>query len=448
MSASGVDVGARYYPSPMADAPEPRPGASSDHPVPVRTASRMVRQWIGRLGQLWVEGQIAQMRERQTTVWMTLRDPDADLSIPLMTTAGIARANALAEGHRVVAQVKLNYFDRNGSLNWRATQFRSVGLGALLQQLDQLRRTLAQEGLFHDEHKQPLPFLPRRVGLVCGRNSAARHDVEVNARRQWPAVEFEVREVSVQGTGAVGNIVRAVADLDAMADIDVIVVTRGGGSVEDLLPFSNETLIRAVFAARTPVVSAIGHEEDNPLVDLVADRRASTPTAAGKMIVPDLIAETEVIAESLGRVRTLVTDRLERERLALTNLTGRPVMAGPARILSGQADLVADLRRRCSRALRSRLRGERDHLTNALWAALRRDTPHRLRSMRQQLNGDVARLNTLSPQATLDRGYAVVRDTTGTVVMDAGMVRPNLDLAVRVARGSFTATVVDTREES
>lgn len=447
LGASGRGVVAQYYASPMSDAPAPRPGATSDNPVPVRTASRMVRQWIGRLGQLWIEGQITQMRERQATVWLTLRDPDVDLSVPVMTTASTARASSLEEGHRVVAQVKLNYFDRNGSLTWRATQFRAVGLGALMQQLDQLRRTLTQEGLFRDEHKRDLPFLPRRVGLICGRNSAARRDVEVNARRQWPSTQFEVREVSVQGPAAVPEVVSAVVELDSIVDIDVIVVTRGGGSVEDLLPFSNESLLRAVFAARTPIVSAIGHEEDNPLLDLVADLRASTPTAAGKAIVPDLLAETAFLGEAVSRARTLVADQLKRERLTLANLTGRPVMAGPRQILAGQSELVLDLRGRSLRALRSRVERERELLDGALHAALRRDAPHRLQMLRHQLTADLARLNALSPQATLDRGYAVVRDDAGALITDSHVVSPGLALDIRVARGNFSVTVADSREE-
>lgn len=452
----------------MAD-DQPKPGATSDAPIPVRTASRLVRQWIGQLGQVWVEGQISQLRPRQSTVWITLRDPDADLSIPLMASAAAVRAAGLAEGHRVVAQLKVNYFDRNGSLTWRASQFRAVGIGALMQQLEQLRLTLAQEGLFREEHKRSLPFLPIRIGLICGTNSAAQRDVEVNARRHWPTAQFEVREVTVQGSTAVADVITALVELDSHDQVDVIVITRGGGSFEDLLPFSNEALVRAVFAARTPVVSAIGHEEDSPLLDLVADVRASTPTAAGKLLVPDLFSEIAAISNAMGRIRTLTADRLERERLVISNLTQRPVMAGPGRIYADQRAVVADRRERIGRILSGRLTQERGRINdltqrpalarpNDLLVPRRRDTEqlrHRLRrtmtvrlgSARQDLRGESARLAALSPQATLERGYAVIRDHDGHVITDRGSVTTDQPLDVRVAVGSFGVRVTTIPQE-
>ncbi len=440
-----------------------KPGTSSESPIPVRTAARLIRQWIDRLGQVWVEGQVSQVRARRSTVWITLRDPDTDISIPLMATATAARAAGLAEGQRVVAQLKVNYFDRTGALTWRAAAFRTVGVGALLQQLEHLRQTLAQEGLFRDEHKQPLPVVPTRIGLICGTNSAAQRDVEVNARHHWPGALFEVRQVSVQGAEAVADVVSALVELDNHPHVDVIVITRGGGSFEDLLPFSNETMLRAVFAAATPVISAIGHEEDSPLLDLVADVRASTPTAAGKLVVPDLLAECDYVADALSRVRTLCGDRIARERLIIGNLTDRPVMAGPQRILAEQRQRLGDYRRRSAAALSGRLRHERRGLAaladrpvrqrpHDLLAARQRDLAHDLvqlrraargglREARQRLDAETGRLAALSPQATLERGYAIVRDPGGGVVVDATTVRAGQPLDVRVARGSFAVTV-------
>ena len=446
-----------------------RPGASSEDPIPVRTAARLVRQWIDRLGVVWVEGQVSQIRSRQSTVWITLRDPDTDLSIPLMASAGTARSAGLAEGQRVVAQLKVNYFDRNGSLTWRASAFRAVGVGALMQQLEQLKQTLAKEGLFREEHKRPLPMVPVRIGLICGTNSAAQRDVEVNARHQWPTARFEVREVTVQGAAAVASVVTALVDLDGHPEVDVIVITRGGGSFEDLLPFSNETLIRAVFDARTPVVSAIGHEEDSPLLDLVADIRASTPTAAGKLVVPDLLAETGYVADSLSRIRTLAVDRLARERLIVGNLVARPVMTGPTRLLAEQAHRIRDQRTRLRRLTVAAARRERRalddlvarpalRLPGTLLAGRRRDRDDLRSRLRRAISSDLTRhrqgwlsdrgrLTALSPQATLDRGYAIVRDTEGSVVRAADEVSPGAEFEVRVARGSFrvTAARADSR---
>lgn len=445
------------------DGVQPKPGATSDAPIPVRVASRLVRQWIGQLGTVWVEGQITQIKERSSSFFITLRDPDADLSIPVMATANTARAAGLAEGHRVVAQLRLNYYDRNGSLQWRANQFRPVGVGALMQQLDQLRRTLTQEGLFRDVHKQPLPALPRRIGLICGVNSAAQHDVQVNALRHWPAAVFEVRQVTVQGARAVADVIGALVELDQLHDVDVIVITRGGGAFEDLLPFSNEAMVRAVFGARTPVVSAIGHEEDNPLLDLVADVRASTPTAAGKTIVPDLLNELEVVAEAISRIRTLTADRLTRERDRVTNLSGRPVMGGPGQIVAEQRRLVGEGRQRARRVVSERVQRERvqlrsvqarpplqrplvlvaphrTHLRN-IRTELRRNLSQALRAARADLQRDSARLTALSPQGTLERGYAVVR-THGQIVRTPADVHTDELLHIRVAGGSFGAITV------
>ncbi len=444
-------------------------GQSSGDPMPVRVASRHVSRWISQLGQIWVEGQITQVRERRSMVYLTLRDPDADLSIPVATTATTARAANLADGQRIVARLKLNYYDGNGSLSWRASQFQAVGVGALMQQLEQLRRRLAQEGLFRDEFKQPLPFLPRRIGLICGRNSAAQRDVEVNARSRWPAARFEVREVSVQGVNAVAEVVTALVDLDGHDEVDVIVITRGGGSFEDLLAFNNETMVRAVFGTRTPVISAIGHEEDGPLLDLVADHRASTPTDAGKTVVPDLREELTALRADRRRIRSLVAQQVEQERARVRALTDRPVMAGPAQIIADQRRLVVDQRHRARRSLTARLDRERDRvtalgerpvltrpgdllqrprreLTDAV-SGLRRTMTAELGSARHELARQQGRLTALSPQATLDRGYAVLRDGTGTPVMDPAALTTGTPLDARVARGQFSVTVTDITTE-
>lgn len=372
---------------------------SPESPAPVRTVSGLLAEWIGRLGGIWIEGQVAQISRRpgMRTLWITLRDTEADLSLSVVaeTTVVDVVTPPLTEGQRVVVYGRPEFYAGRGALQIRAREIRPVGQGALLAELERLRALFQAEGLFATERKRPLPFLPRRVGLVSGRASAALRDVTVNARLRWPAVDFEIREVAVQGVAAVAAIVDALADLNAQPEVDVIVIARGGGSVEDLLPFSNERLIRAVVASRAPVVTAIGHEQDVPLVDLVADLRASTPTDAAKRIVPDVAEETQGIAQGRARARRAV------ERRIVTD-----------------AHEVARLRSAGRRNLRRRI----DHGLV--------DIGH-LR----------ARLVALSPAATLDRGYAVLRTQSGAVVRDPRDVVAGDRLDARVAGGSFTVGV-------
>lgn len=275
---------------------------------------------------------------------------------------------------------------------------RAVGLGELLARLAQLQATLAAEGLFAPERKKPLPFLPRRIGLICGRNSDAEHDVVVNARDRWPAARFEIREVAVQGVNAVREVTDALVELDAVEDVDVIVITRGGGSVEDLLPFSNETLVRAVAAASTPIVSAIGHEQDAPILDLVADYRASTPTDAGKRIVPSFAEEDARIQQLLQRGRASVGRRFENE-----------------------VTFISDARRRMHRVLENRIES---------WS---NDVQHLL-----------ARTRSLSPAATLERGYAIVQRSDGAVVRDIDDVSIGDHLEVFVHHGNLQVDVISS----
>jgi exodeoxyribonuclease VII large subunit len=371
--------------------------SSADAPVPVRTVSRLIGEWVGQLGVVWMEGQVAQFRRRPgaRNQFLVLRDTDAEVSLTVVADAQLIGSvePPLAEGQRVVILARPEFWSGQGSLQLRARDIRPVGIGDLLASIERLKTLLAAEGLFAPERKRPLPFLPHTIGLICGRASAAMADVLANVEDRWPGSRFEVREVAVQGVNAVPEITAALADLDADPHVEVIVIARGGGSVEDLLPFSNETLVRAVAATRTPVVSAIGHEQDTPLLDYIADLRASTPTDAAKRIVPSWAEESALITGLRDRARRTLLSAIERAM-----------------------DSVADLRRR-----------SRTRITRHREAAVA-DIDHLS-----------ARLLALSPASTLERGYAIVTVEGGAIVLDEQDVAVGDVMTIRVARGSLTA---------
>jgi exodeoxyribonuclease VII large subunit len=396
---------------------------SAEQPVPVRTAARLIGEWVARLGRVWVEGQVAQLSRRpgSGTAFLTLRDPVADVSLSVVCPRAVLDACVppLTEGARVVVHGKPDFYLARGTLSLSALEIRPVGLGELLARLERLKAMLAAEGLFEASRKRPLPFLPRVVGLVCGRGSAAEHDVLENARLRWPAVQFRIENVAVQGVYAVTEVADAVARLDKDPIVDVIVVTRGGGSVEDLLPFSDEALVRAVAACRTPVVSAIGHEQDAPLLVLVADVRASTPTDAARWVVPDVREETARLTQSRERLTRAVGSLVGHEQQRLDFLRSRPVLADPlVGIVAPREAEVGGLLDRSRRSLRHRLDRAADELVHT-----------------------TARVRALSPAATLERGYAVVQRADGAVVRSPSDVGAGDPLRVRLAEGELAATV-------
>ncbi|MDP9444850.1 MAG: exodeoxyribonuclease VII large subunit, partial [Actinomycetota bacterium] len=289
---------------------------SAERPAPVRQIANALSAWINRLGWVWVEGQIAQLTRRPgtQTVFLTLRDSAADVSLVVTCPRRVFDTvdPPVLEGAQVVVHARPSYYVPRGTLSLTADDVRPVGLGELLARLERRRRLLAAEGLFDRALKRPLPFLPATVGLICGRRSAAERDVLDNSRRRWPGVRFRVENTPVQGPEAAREVIDALRRLDRDRDVEVVVIARGGGSVEDLLPFSDEGLVRAVAACRTPVVSAIGHEQDSPLLDLVADHRASTPTDAAKCVVPDVAEELHQIRQLRERSRQAVTALVER----------------------------------------------------------------------------------------------------------------------------------------
>ncbi len=406
----------------------PAPGSSPENPFPVRAVAVRVAGWIDKLGPVWVEGQLTQinLRPDAKTVFMVLRDPAADMSLTVTCARDLVeRAPAkLAEGTQVVVCGKPNFHTARGTFSLRLSEIRAVGVGELLARIERLRRLLDAEGLFDPRLKRPIPFLPATVGLITGRASAAERDVTTVAAARWPAVRFTVRNTAVQGPAAVPQIAEALRELDADPDVEVIVVARGGGSVEDLLPFSDETLCRAIAACRTPVVSAVGHEPDNPLCDLVADLRAATPTDAAKQIVPDTAAEQSLINDLRRRTGQALRNWVLREQRALAQLRSRPVLADPLRALAA--------------------RGEEVHRTRA---AVRRDITRLIAVQTERVGHLSARLATLGPAATLARGYAVVQTIPAEgpasgparVLRSVGDAPAGTRLRVRVSDGAVAA---------
>jgi exodeoxyribonuclease VII large subunit len=395
---------------------------SADAPIPVRTALRLVGDWIGRLGRVWVEGQIAELSRRGGTVYLTLRDPVATVSVRVICPRQVFEAAepAPAEGARVVVWARPDFSMTRGSFSLSALELRAVGIGELLARLERLRRELAAEGLFAAERKRRPPFLPGLVGLICGRDSAAERDVLENAARRWPSVRFRVEQVAVQGPFAVQEVTDALRALDADAEVDVIIVARGGGSIEDLLAFSDETLVRAVAACRTPVVSAIGHEQDVPLLDLVADVRASTPTDAARRVVPDIGEQVAIITELRSRARRQLAGRLDREASWLSGIRSRPALANPVAEIDRRHEQVLALAERARRCLGSSLDRAGADLAHTR-----------------------ARLVALSPAATLRRGYAIVQRADATVVRSARDVDRAEPLVIRFAADQLNVTVSD-----
>ena len=393
---------------------------SSEKPAPVRVVTEAIKEYLDRLGPIWIEGEISELNERSGGMaFMRLRDTSADMSLSVMCYKTVlASVQPLPANARVVIHAKASWYTKSGTLTMSAKEIRQVGVGELLARLEELKGVLAKEGLFDSDRKVSLPRLPNKVGLICGRNTDAMKDVVENARRRWPAVEFEIREVAVQGSAAVVEVSQALAELEARADVDVIIITRGGGSFEDLLPFSDESLVRLAGSCLTPIVSAIGHEKDSPLLDLVADYRASTPTDAAKRVVPDIaqeIADIDLIRQRLFRK---VTHLLDFEISTISHLTARPVMKDPMVIVSSRVDQISTARDRAARTMTALIDSEKRELKQVR-----------------------AHLRSLSPQSTLDRGYSVATLEDGAIARDASKIPAGSNLKIRLAKGSLEATV-------
>ena len=395
---------------------------SAQSPAPVRVVSEAVKGYIERLGPIWIEGEISEINERTGMAFIRLRDTSVDMSLSVMCHRTVLEpVSPLPQNARVVILAKVSFYTKNGSLSFTAREIRQVGIGELLARLEHLKQLLASEGLFALELKKELPLLPRRVGLICGRNSAAEKDVVENAKRRWPAVQFEIREVAVQGSAAVIEVSAALRELEANKEVDVIIITRGGGSFEDLLPFSDEGLVRLAASCQTPIVSAIGHEQDAPLLDLVADVRASTPTDAAKKVVPDIEEEFAMINQLQARSRRRLMTLIDLESGRLASLRERPVLREPMSLISSRLEMVQGLR-------------DRSH----------RSATHAVSLGREELLHIYARLRSLSPQSTLDRGYAVVQHLDGRIARDPESLAPGEKLRLRLALGEIGAVVSES----
>ena len=376
---------------------------SEQSPAPVRVISNLLHDYINRLSTIWIEGQVAQYRVRPgaNVQFLTLRDTDAEFSLKIMVNSALIGAMdpPLAEGQRIVIFGRCDFWAKQGSLQVVAREIRAVGLGELLAQLAALKEKLTAEGLFAPERKKPLPFLPARIGLITGRQSDAMHDVLTHTKERWPRADFEIREVAVQGVNAVGEVTAALRELDTL-ELDVIVIARGGGSMEDLLPFSNEALIRAVSIAGTPIVSAIGHEQDTPLLDFVADLRASTPTDAAKRIVPSVVEERRNLAELRARNLRAIANALDVNKLKLHELRNR----------------------------------------------LTQQVTHRIDAELATVTHLRAQIRALSPAATLERGYAIVQSVKGEIIRDQAQIAVDQEVQIRVSVGEFAATRNDNKK--
>ena len=399
--------------------------SSAERPLPVGRVNGLIKGWIERLGYVWVEGQLTQVNYKETWAlsYLTLRDVSEESSLSLTCPSSIIRSAPfpVRDGDRVVVCAKPNYYPKRGTFSLRVSEIRPVGVGELLARIERLRQSLADEGLFDKSRKTRPPFLPRRVGLITGKDSAAERDVMSVARDRWPAVAFEVRNTPVQGAGTVPRVVEALKELDKDPAVDVIIIARGGGSVEDLLPFSEEELVRAVAAARTPVVSAIGHEPDHPVLDNVADLRAATPTDAAKRVVPDVAGERELLADLRARAAESLRRWVRTQRESLRAIATRPSVADPTTGLRRQRE-------------ETRLLGERS----------RRAVGQLLERHRAQLASLRSSVAALGPAATLERGYSIVqvkpRDGgEPEVVTSVEQAPPGSQLRIRVADGAVLA---------
>ena len=397
---------------------------STEHsPWQVSQLSKSLKDWIEKLGRVWVEGELQQLQLRGSNIFGSLRDLDVENSIEIhaFDSSSADIEVGLNQGDRVVALLQPQFWAKNGKLTMRVLKMHKVGLGELLERIEKLRQQLIAEGLTSPERKKPLPFLPGKIGLITGAKSDAEKDILQNAMLRWPEVQFEVINTLVQGDKAPAEIIMAMQQLDQMPDVEIIIIARGGGSFQDLLPFSDERLVRAAAALSKPVVSAIGHENDSPLLDLVADLRASTPTDAAKRVVPDVVEERKALTQLRDRLAFRLASFIESQLQLIESITSRPVLKSPYGFIEYQEEQVGQLARRLTEILSFRV--------------------DRAESENTQLT---ARVRSLSPQLTMERGYAVV---TGADGKQATSVKKGQQLRIQTAKQEISATADEVREK-
>lgn len=394
--------------------------STSDQPWPVAVVAQKIKGYIERLGTVWVEGELAQWNERNGAVFGKLKDLDGDvtLSFQLWSSTRAKLSEEFTQGDHVVALAKTEFWVKGGTLSMQVLNMRHVGLGDLLERIERLRRQLADEGLFDAARKQRLPFLPGCIGLITGKDSDAEKDVLRNAQLRWPSVNFRVRHAAVQGDRAAADVAAAIRELDADPEVEVIIVARGGGDFQNLLAFSDEQLLRTAAACRTPLVSAIGHEADRPLLDEVADLRASTPTDAAKRVVPDVAEELSRVQQARSRILLRTTSLVTHEIERVGALRSRPVLADPGTMLAGRSDEIVRWVARGSELID--------------FCIERAD-----RSL-AELTGQ---LRALSPKRTLERGYAIAQRPDGHVVRGVQDAAAGTRLLLTLSDGSVSTTV-------
>ncbi|MFZ9790257.1 MAG: exodeoxyribonuclease VII large subunit [Candidatus Nanopelagicales bacterium] len=397
-------------------------GQSPEEAIQVKDASRALSEVISSMPSVWIEGQITSIKIRPGSDWVfvDLRDVSAEATLNVVFNRSVLddAPSEIESGQRVLVHGKPEFWMNRGSLVFRARRIQPVGLGELMIALEKLKQQLLKEGLFAPEKKKPIPFLPKKIGLICGRASAAMKDVMENTRLRWPGIKFDVHEVAVQGVKSSSEVRAALAQLNAENEVEVIVITRGGGSFEDLLPFSDEMLLRAVAASNIPVISAIGHEQDNPLLDYVADLRASTPTDAASKLVPDLEDEIELIDDWVFRMREIIANRIEREQTSLERLLEKSALDSPKEFIQSHRDVIIDLKTNLRNLISTKI------YTEQTWFKPR-----------------LAQLRTLSPLSTLARGFALVQKNDGKLVRKESDVNSGDLLKIRLEKDSLQVEV-------
>ena len=409
----GTDAGATA--GDPGDGLNPSRSSSRAEPWPISKLNAAIKGHIEKLGYLWVEGELAKVSGGNGRLFAELRDLQIENVVAVHSWNPSGLEAGLAQGDRVVALIKPEFWPKNGKLTMSVQEMRKVGLGDLLERIHRLRMQMAAEGL--TQVKQPLPFLPNCIGLITGRDSDAEKDVLQNSRLRWPEVNFKVVNTLVQGEKAAPQIIAAIKQLDADPEVDVIIIARGGGAFGDLLVFSDEGVVRAAAATTKPIVSAIGHENDNPVLDDVADLRASTPTDAAKRVVPDVVDERRKLGEALARIERNIQALVTGQESFIAQVRTRPVLANPYAFIDNLGEDLA----RARQSLRDR------------FAVLLDQGLLRLETLKTQVRS-------LSPQQTLDRGYSVVRTPAGKVLADAKNVKSGQKLSIRLAKGEFGAT--------